>query len=249
MSEYKASCYALRWVVRAAKLRYRERIESHFQLNDSRRMWQGLKTICSSGNKSSADLLLAKELNNFYGHFECKGGSVTLPISVSGSSRQSSDDHVITVSEDEVWREESERQESSRTWWDYISVDLTWTAHIQTPVKKAMKRLYHLRQLRKTRVSPDILKTLYSGAIENVLTQCISVWHGNASNQDCKALQRVVRLAERISGSALPSLQDIYLKCCKSRAAKITKDSNHPGNHLFILLPSGKCFRSMMAKT
>ncbi len=42
MSEYKASCYALRRAVRAAKLRYRERIESHFQLNDSRRMWQGL---------------------------------------------------------------------------------------------------------------------------------------------------------------------------------------------------------------
>ncbi len=50
MSDYKASCYALRRAVRAAKLRYRERIESHFQLNDSRRMWQGLKTICSSGN-------------------------------------------------------------------------------------------------------------------------------------------------------------------------------------------------------
>ncbi len=30
MSEYKASCYALRRAVRAAKLRYRERIESHF---------------------------------------------------------------------------------------------------------------------------------------------------------------------------------------------------------------------------
>ncbi len=48
MSEYKTLCYALRRAVRAAKLRYRERIESHFQLNDSRRMWQGLKTICSS---------------------------------------------------------------------------------------------------------------------------------------------------------------------------------------------------------
>ncbi len=44
MSEYKASCYALRHAVRAAKLRYRERIESHFQLNDSRRIWQGWKT-------------------------------------------------------------------------------------------------------------------------------------------------------------------------------------------------------------
>ncbi len=80
-------------------------------------------------------------------------------------------------------------------------------------------------------------------------SQCISVWYSNATNQDCKALQRVVGLAEHISGSALPSLQDIYLKRCKSRAAKIIKDSNHPGKHFFHLLPSGKLFRSMMAKT
>ncbi len=52
-----------------------------------------------------ADLLLAEELNTFYGRFECNGGSATLPISASGSSRQSSDDHVITVMEDEVRRE------------------------------------------------------------------------------------------------------------------------------------------------
>ncbi len=130
-----------------------------------------------------------------------------------------------------------------------ISEDLTWTTHIQTQVKKARQRLYHLRQLRKFRVSPTILKTFYAGTIESVLTQCISVWYGNSSSQDCKALQRVVRLAERISGSALPSLQDIYLKRCRSRAVKIIKDSNHPGNCLFTLLPSGKRFRSLMAKT
>ncbi len=130
-----------------------------------------------------------------------------------------------------------------------ISEDLTWTAHIQTQFKKARQRLYHLRQLGKFRVSPTILKTFYSGTIESVLSQCISVWYGNSSSQDCKALQRVVRLAERISGSALPSLQDIYLKRCKSRAVKIIKDSNHPSNCLFTLLPSGKCFRCLMAKT
>ncbi len=83
MSEYKASCYALRRAVRSAKRRYRERIESHFQLNESRRMWQGLKTICSSGNNSSAEVradpLLAEELNTFYGRFECNGGGATLP--------------------------------------------------------------------------------------------------------------------------------------------------------------------------
>ncbi len=71
-------------------------------------MWQGLKTIRSSGNNSSvevrADPLLAEELNTFYGRFERNGGA-TLPISASGSSRQSSDDHVFTVSEDDVRRE------------------------------------------------------------------------------------------------------------------------------------------------
>ncbi len=71
-------------------------------------MWQGLRTICAFGNKSSAevtaDQLLADELNTFYDHFECNGGSATLPISASGSSRQSSDNHVITVSEDKVRR-------------------------------------------------------------------------------------------------------------------------------------------------
>ncbi len=96
-----------------------------------------------------------------------------------------------------------------------ISEDLTWTVHIQTQVKKARQRLYHLRQLRKFRVSPAILKTFYSGAIESVLTQCISVWYSNVSNQDCKALQRVVRLAERISRSALP--------LCRTSTSNATK--------------------------
>ncbi len=72
-------------------------------------MWQGLKTICSSGNNSSAEVradpLLAEELNTFYGRFECNGGSGTLPSSTSESSRRSSDDYAITFSEDDVRRE------------------------------------------------------------------------------------------------------------------------------------------------
>ncbi len=134
MGEYKASCYALRRAIRAAKRRYRMRIESHFQLNDSRRMWQGLKSICSSGNNSSAEVradpLLAEELNTFYGRFEFNGGA-TLPNSPSGSSRQSSDDYYHLVrGRCPEGTKKSERQESSRTWWDYWprSEVLCWSA-------------------------------------------------------------------------------------------------------------------------
>ncbi len=152
-----------------------------------------------------------------------------------------------------------------------VNADLETKTHHQTPMtctyaiqtkvlappsleqKNALPNLWQQRwehnSCMKFRVSPAILKTFYSGTIESVLSQCISVWYGNSSSQDCKALQRVVCLAERISGSALPSLQDIYLKRCRSRAVKIIKDSNHPGNCLFTLLPSGKRFRCMMAKT
>ncbi len=123
-----------------------------------------------------------------------------------------------------------------------ISEDLTWTTHIQTQVKKARQRLYHLQQLRKFRVSPSNPENfLFRGH-----RKCIDwVSYENVSSQDCKALQKVVRLAERISGSALPSLKDIYLKRCISRAAKIIKDTNRLlilltnrlliGNRLFIL--------------
>ncbi len=52
--------------IRYRQFRYSERIESHFQLNDPRRMWQGLRSIVSFRNKSSAEVradpLLADEL-------------------------------------------------------------------------------------------------------------------------------------------------------------------------------------------
>ncbi len=64
MSKYKASCYALRRAVRPAKLRYREGIESHFQHNDSRHLWQGLMTIFAFGNKLSAEVRADPLLND-----------------------------------------------------------------------------------------------------------------------------------------------------------------------------------------
>ncbi len=55
-----------------------------------------------------------------------------------------------------------------------------------------------------------------------------------------KALLRVIRTAQHITGGELPSLQAIYNIRCVRKAQKIIKDPNHPSHSLLLsLLPSG----------
>jgi hypothetical protein len=62
-------------------------------------------------------------------------------------------------------------------------------------------------------------------------------WYGNCTACNRRALQRVVRSAQRITGGKLPALQDTYSTRCHRKAKKI-KDINHPGHGLFTLFPS-----------
>lgn len=80
-----------------------------------------------------------------------------------------------------------------------------------------------------------------SYTVESILISCITMWYKNASAVDHICLQRVVRTAEKIIRTPLPSLQSIY----HHRAACILKDLTHPQHRLFTLLLSGWSFRSL----
>ncbi len=54
-----------------------------------------------------------------------------------------------------------------------------------------------------------IVDCITEGTIESVLMGNITAWYGNSIDQDHKALQRVVCLAERIIGGTLPCLKDL----------------------------------------
>ncbi|KAI5629002.1 gastrula zinc finger protein XlCGF28.1-like [Silurus asotus] len=142
-----------------------------------------------------------------------------------------------------------ERVDSFRYLGVHITQDLSWSCHINTLVKKARQRLYHLRRLRDFKLPSQVLKTFYTCTIESVLTGSITSWFGNSTMQDRRALQRVVRSAERTIHTELPDLQDIYSTRCMTRARKIVKDLSHPNNGLFSLLRSGKRFCSLKANT
>ena len=144
---------------------------------------------------------------------------------------------------------EVERVSSFKFLGVHITEDLSWTLHADTVVKKARQRLYFLRKLKKFGSNTKILTNFYRCIIESVLTGCITVWYGTCTSQSRKALQRVVRTAEDLTGSSLPTIQDIYDIRCQRKARSIIKDQSHPARRLFHLLPHRTRYRSLPART
>ncbi len=83
----------------------------------------------------------------------------------------------------------------------------------------------------------------------SMLTSCITVWYGNCCAADRKTLQRTVNTAAKIIGAPLPSILDIFLTRCSSKAKSIVEDPTHPSHSLFQLLPSGRRYRSIRARS
>lgn len=130
----------------------------------------------------------------------------------------------------------------------HITEDFTWTTNTTALVKKAQQRLYFLRTLKKTNLSGELLVSFYHCSVESVLTYCITAWYANCSAADRRALQRVINTVQKIIGLPLPSLQDTFREGL-SRANSILKDTTHPYQHLFSLLPSGRRYRALKART
>ena len=95
----------------------------------------------------------------------------------------------------------------------------------------------------------NLLVSFYRATIESVLVHAIPVWYAGCSLADRRRLQRVTRTAERVIGCLLPPLDSIASSRCLTKARSIIKDHLHPDHHLFIMLPSGRRFRSLKSKT
>lgn len=144
---------------------------------------------------------------------------------------------------------EVERVSSYKFLGVHISEDLTWSLNTSTLVKKAHQCLFFLRRLKKINLSPQILVNFYRCTMESILTSCITVWYGSCSVSDRKRLQRVVKTAQRITGSSLPAIDTVQSMQRLRKARSITKDRSHPNHRLFALLPSGRRYRSLHSRT
>ena len=121
----------------------------------------------------------------------------------------------------------------------HITNKLSWSKHTKTVRKRARQSLFSLRRLKRF----GILQLYH---LEQPLTGCVTVWYGNCSASALKALQRVVRTAQYITGAKLPVIQDLYTRQCQRKALK---DSSPPRHRLFCLLPHGKRYRSSKSRS
>ncbi|KAI4891554.1 hypothetical protein NFI96_034005 [Prochilodus magdalenae] len=131
----------------------------------------------------------------------------------------------------------------------HLSNNLTWSNNTSSLVRKAHQRLYFLRRLRRAGLGSSVLTSFYRCVVESILCYSINVWHGSCSAADRKALQRVVKAAQRSVGVSLPTTTDIYTSRCRKRATCIMRDPTHPAHSLFVPLPSGRRLRSVKCRT
>jgi gmma-aminobutyric acid receptor subunit gamma/deltex-like protein len=69
----------------------------------------------------------------------------------------------------------------------------------------------------------QILKKFYSCTIDSILIGCITAWYGKCTALDRKALLKVMRTDQYITGVELPAIQDLYIRRVRGRPEKLPK--------------------------
>ncbi|MEL7309606.1 MAG: DUF1891 domain-containing protein, partial [Pseudomonadota bacterium] len=148
-----------------------------------------------------------------------------------------------------IHEEAVERVDSIKFLGIHISSDLSWSVNTSHLVRKAQQRLFFLRKLKRSGLSSQVLTDFYRATIESIQCLSVTVWYGSCTSQNKKDLARVVRTAQGIVGCHLPDLDSVYAARVQKRARRMAADPTHPGNALFVPLPSGKWYRNIKATT
>ena len=126
-----------------------------------------------------------------------------------------------------------------------INNQLKWNDNVTIIVKKASKRLYILRVLRRSGIPSADLLSIYNALIRSVLEYACEVWHTSLpqylSNKIERVQKRALRIlypftdyAEALSISRCSRLDDRRHSICQNTFQKIAK----PCSKLHHLLPS-----------
>ncbi len=128
----------------------------------------------------------------------------------------------------------------------YIDNMFTWQIHVDNLCAKLQQRLYFLRRLRLYGVNKKIRTVFYQAVLESLIRYGIQAWYGNLSVQLKNKLSHIVRMAMKIVDlKDYPSLKTLFEQSVHRGAHKILADPSHILQPEYVLLPSGRRYRSI----
>jgi hypothetical protein len=147
-----------------------------------------------------------------------------------------------------------------------ISNDLKWNLYVNTVCKKASKRLYALRLLKRNALPDSVLVKVYRACVRPILEYACEVWHYNLpaylNNQIEQIQNRALRIIypsftyhQAMLTANIPSLYDRRSTHCKRFFDRMLD----PGHKLNSLVPAlrinehnlrhNRCFRVPVCTT
>jgi hypothetical protein len=151
----------------------------------------------------------------------------------------------VTIKEEEI-----EIVESYKYLGSFIDDKLKWTQNTENLTRKASKRLYFLRKLKKCGVDNSILSMFYESVISSVISFCLVAWYGCISNEMSQQLERIWKTAKRIiKCDSLKTMDVLYKQKVMCIVPRILSNPSHPLRPEFHILKSGHRLRVCKTRT
>ena len=128
--------------------------------------------------------------------------------------------------------------------------DLSWKPNTEIMTKKAYKRLWILKRLKRQGASLDDLRDIYVKQVRSVLEFGVPVWSSGLTQEDALDIERVQKsflhialgndytdYQAALAESSLEMLSSRRTRLCKSFAVKTAKHPKH--NHWFVKTKPG----------
>ena len=126
---------------------------------------------------------------------------------------------------------------------------LKFHANTEVIVKKGQQRVHLLRMLNSFSVSKVILRTFYQSFIESLLTFSFTCWFNCLSVKDQNSLNNIVKICSKITGIQLKSIRSLWNNHAVQKAKCIMSQPDHVLSEEFTLLPSGRRYLLIRART
>ena len=130
---------------------------------------------------------------------------------------------------------------------------LNFSLHVDAQIRKANKRVYCFRVMKKLKVDCNIMVLFYNATIASILMYAGAAFYGMLTKQTRNILSKPMKVCKRLLlneyQNQLDSNENLYNQQLKQLANKIVNDELHPLSTNFVKLPSGRRYRVPRIRT